>query len=640
MCGITGIYAFNEIGRFFHMNLVPATHALSSRGPDQQGTVIEKGVALGHRRLSILDVSMDSKQPMSSSDGKYLIAFNGEIYNFKELKAGLEEKGVEFKSTGDTEVLLELFINEGERCLEKLNGFFSFAILNKETGDLFIARDRYGIKPLLIYQDEDKLIFASEMKSLLTYNIPRNIDYTSLYQYLQLNYIPAPNSILKNVRKLQPGHFMKISGREITEKPYYTLPYDTKKAEACTLNYEEQKAELVKLMENSVQSRLVADVPLGSFLSGGIDSSIITALASRHTDKLHTFSIGYKDEPYFDETSYAQAVAKKYNTEHTVFSLSNHDLYQNLHKVLDYIDEPFADSSALAVNILAERTKKHVTVALSGDGADELFGGYNKYMAEWKARKGGFASSMVTALHPVWNMMPKSRNSGILNKFRQLDRFATGKKLGNKNRYYRWCSFTDEKDSFNLLSELGKGQVSKEAFNNRKQEITRFIHPSGGSLNDVLRADIGLVLQSDMLTKVDSMSMAHGLEVRVPFLDHNVVNFAFSIPENSKIDGKMKKRIVQDAFRDLLPAEIYNRPKHGFEVPLLKWFQTELRSTIENEWLKDEFIEEQNIFDVDEIRKLKKQLFSSNPGDVHARIWGLIVFQNWYKKYFIREEKA
>ena len=634
MCGITGIYAFNQIGEFYLLNLVPATNTLISRGPDQQGTVIVGNVGFGHRRLSILDTSIGGKQPMSSSDENYLIIFNGEIYNYKQIRKKLEEKGITFHSSGDTEVLLQAYIHYGEKCVEMLNGFFAFAILNKITKELFIARDRFGIKPLLIYQDDDKFIFASEMKSILAYNIKKEIDFTSLYQYLQLNYIPSPNSIFKNIRKLKPGSYLKIVGKEIVEKSYYSIDYNTLSAEKCTLSYEEQKSKLATLMLESVERRMIADVPLGAFLSGGIDSSVITALASKFTTKLHTFSIGYKDEPFFDETKYAQLVAKKYNTEHTVFSLSNQDLYGNLHQVLDYIDEPFADSSALAVHILSERTKKYVTVALSGDGADELFGGYNKYMAEWKARNGNFATSIVKSMLPIWKMMPKSRNNPVLNKFRQLERFAEGMNMNEKERYYRWCAFVDEKEALSLLSNSSKNEVIKSEYLNRKTNINQFVQ-KGGTINDILRADIDLVLQSDMLTKVDLMSMANGLEVRVPFLDHNVVNFAFSIPENSKIDGKLKKKIVQDAFRNLLPPEIYNRPKHGFEVPLLKWFRTELRSTIENNLLKDEFIEEQGLFNVDEIRKLKKQLFSSSPGDVHARIWGIIVFQNWYKKYFI-----
>ncbi|QMU30424.1 asparagine synthase (glutamine-hydrolyzing) [Adhaeribacter radiodurans] len=632
MCGISGVYAFSDKGRESITKLKDSTDAIESRGPDSQGHYVYDKVGLGHRRLSVLDVSSDGAQPMVDESGRYTIVFNGEIFNFLELKRKLIQNGYTFYSGTDTEVLLKLYITEGKDLLKKLNGFFAFAIYDKEEDSLFIARDRMGVKPLLIYKDEDQLLFASEMKAMLAFSIQRKIDFVSLYQYLQFNYIPGPASIFKGVKKLEPGHYLYIKKNRVLKKAWYRIPYDRKKIKKNDLSYEDQQKKLVTLLDEAVQRRLVADVPLGAFLSGGIDSSVIVALASRHTQHLNTFSIGYQDEPFFDETRYANLVADKYKTNHTVFSLTNQDLYDHLFDVLNYTDEPFADSSALAVYILSKRTREKVTVALSGDGADELFAGYNKHMGDFKVRQGGFLAEAVTFLGPLWDVLPKSRNSSMGNRVRQYQRFAEGMLVSAKDRYYNWATLADEDEANHLLSKRIRRALSKNIYKKRKKRILEHIHQEG-DLNEVLYTDMQLVLPNDMLTKVDLMSMANSLEVRTPFLDYKVVNFAFSLPQSSKIDGGIKKKIVQDAFRPLLPAELYKRPKQGFEVPLLKWFRNELRPLITDELLSDDLIHAQDIFSVNEIRKLKAKLFSSNPEDVHARIWALIVFQHWWKKW-------
>ena len=355
-------------------------------------------------------------------------------------------------------------------------------------------------------------------------------------------------------------------------------------------------------------------------------------MAAEQTSSLKTFSIGYRDEAFFDETSYAELVAKKIGSDHTTFKLSNDDLYGELDDVLNYIDEPNGDSSALSVHVLSRLTKKHVTVALSGDGADEVFSGYNKHMGEFRARHTGFAENLVTAGLPLWNALPKSRNFPLSNRVRQFQRFAKGQKLTAKERYWLWCKYVEEEQVDELLLH-SRSEEEIENYKERKDYLLRFFSKNG-DFNEVLRTDVDLVLQSDMLTKVDMMSMSNSLEVRVPFLDYELVDFAFSLPVSSKVNKGMKKRIVQDAFRDMLPKELYNRPKHGFEVPLLKWFRTGLRSTIENELLSDSFIREQEIFNLETIKQMKQKLFSSNPEDIHAQIWMLIVFQSWWKKNY------
>ncbi|MTI21191.1 asparagine synthase (glutamine-hydrolyzing) [Fulvivirga sp. RKSG066] len=628
MCGITGIYAFNMIGRMSMINVANATKALSSRGPDFQDIYNDQQVALGHRRLSIIDTSAEGHQPMWDRSGRYCIIFNGEIYNYKALKQQLESQDVQFHSQCDTEVLLELYIKEGPKCLDKLNGFFAFAVYDKQDATLFIARDRLGIKPLYFLHDENRVLFASEMKSILSYGIEKNLDFTALRTYLQLNYIPAPRTIFKDVKKLLPGQCMTITNQNVSIETYY----EVKKQPLNKDSYEKQQQSFSHLLEKSVLKRLVADVPLGSFLSGGIDSSVIAALASKHKPDIHTFSIGFSEEKFFDETDYARAVAKKLGTEHTVFSLTNKDLYQHVNQILDYIDEPFADSSAIAVYILSQETRKHATVALSGDGADELFAGYNKHAAFYKILQGGSKAELVKALGPVWSVLPKSRNNPVTNIFRQLDRFSKGSKLNAKERYWRWAGFVNENEADSLLSESSIHNLERQDYEEFKQEILKHI-PEKEDINDLLLTDVKLVLPDDMLTKVDRMSMANSLEVRVPFLDHEVVEFAFSLPTDSKINSNIRKRIVQDTFRDILPEELYNRPKKGFEVPLLKWFRKEMKSLIEDDLLSKDFIEGQGIFNYQSVSRLKKKLFSANPEDVHARIWGLIVFQWWWKRY-------
>ena len=635
MCGITGIYAFNEVGRFFSINLQQATLQLSRRGPDFLNTTLHNRVNLGHTRLSIIDPNPESHQPMRDPSRRYTIIFNGEIYNYQEIRQRLQGKGVQFITESDTEVILQAYIHEGTDCLKELNGFFALAIYDEETETMLLARDRLGIKPLLIYQDEDKLIFGSEMKALIRFGIEKEIDYVSLKQYLQLNYIPSPFSIFKNVRKLPAGHFLVIKGREQqTEQSFYEIPYRGK-ATGSGKTYADAQKQFAGILEKSVQQRLVADVPLGSFLSGGIDSSVIASLAARHTDKLHTFSIGYKDEPFFDETSYARLVADKLGTEHTVFSVSNQDMLDDIHEIINYIDEPFADSSAIAVYILSKHTRQHVTVALSGDGADELFSGYNKHAAEYRLRQNNWQVGLVKSLAGLWRNLPKSRSSKIGNKIRQFSRFAEGAKLSVKDRYWSWATFAQESAIDGMFKDKISAKANANVYQERKDGLLQHLQHNGvEDFNELLLTDMQLVLPGDMLTKVDLMSMANGLEVRVPFLDHNVVDFGFSLPTDFKIDSNYRKKIVQDTFRDILPKELYQRPKKGFEVPLLKWLKTDLKEMVTNDLLSDQFIEEQDIFKVEEIQKLKQKLFSGNPEDIHARIWSLLVFQNWWKKWF------
>lgn len=632
MCGITGCRLFSGRHSSYLSKLDEATERLTRRGPDAGGVYVQDGVGLGHRRLSIIDTSSAAGQPMTDASERYTIVFNGEIFNFRQLAEkhlGLHGHDIPHS---DTEVLLRLLIAFGTDCLDWLGGFFAFAFYDLQTGDLLIARDRYGKKPLLYALTEDSLVFASEMKSLLAYDIPRKLNYTTLHLYLQLNYIPQPASMLEGVAKVKPGHYMRFNAKGLEAyEPYFTNKLFPE--EYGRYDYDTAQKMLVEKMDAAVQERMIADVPLGAFLSGGIDSSAVVALASRHTDKLRTFSVGYKDNPFFDETSYAMLVAKQYNTDHTVFSLTTDDFLQHVFGVMEYLDEPFADSSAIPVFILSMETRKHVTVALSGDGGDEVFGGYNKHAAEHRMRTPNALMRLAVAGGPLWKVLPKSRNGRYGNLFRQLHRFAEGARLTQQERHWRWSSINDRQKVDALLGTEARRQVSVASLEAEKGILLQ--HLATEDFNEVLLTDMNLSLVSDMLVKVDLMSMANSLEVRSPFLAREVVEFAHSLPASYKIGGGMKKKILQDAFRPLLPPELYNRPKKGFEIPLLDWFRKELWSTIDGDLLSDATVREQGIFDPAEVARLKAKLKSSNPEDSHATIWALLVFQYWYRMYFL-----
>lgn len=625
MCGITGLYAFNMVGRINLIHLEAATRCLEKRGPDSQGSWFDDVVGLGHRRLSVIDVSEEANQPMSDESGRYRIIFNGEIYNYKALRKELSSKGITFKTASDTEVLLKAFILWGPACLNRLNGFFALAIYDQQEESLFLARDRMGIKPLLYYQDEDKVLFASQMKSILSYGVPRDLNQTALHLFFQLTYIPAPLTMIKGVKKLPPGCFLSISKKEGAKlKRYYETPF--KEVTAIT-SMPDAVREVRNKLCKSVQSRLVSDVPLGTFLSGGIDSSIITALAAQERNKLDTFTIGFKDNEYFDESGYARMVAERYKTNHHELKVSNRDLYEHLHAMIQAVDEPFADSSALPMHLLSHYTRKHVTVALSGDGADEIFSGYNKHSAWRMSQEAGLRNAVISNLDWLWKKLPQSRNSGIPDKIRQLDRMATLLKMEDQQKYWFLASFTSDDQISRLLKSKYKAKSS--TLDKFKQSIPGL----AGTFNEMLLADTHLVLPNDMLQKVDLMSMANSLEVRVPFLDHEVVQLAFNMSDKLKIDGMKRKLILKEAFKDLLPTELLNRPKHGFEVPLLGWFRKEMKSDLE-EWVFDQDkIEAQGIFEWDEIRDIRDNLHSRNPADVPVVVWSMFVFQKWFSTY-------
>jgi asparagine synthase (glutamine-hydrolysing) len=623
MCGIAGWYAPRAANDAAAQQAAvsAAVQALRHRGPDHQGTWAQGHVVLGHARLSILDLSPGAHQPMHSPCGHYTIVFNGEIFNYRELLplvAGEEP----LDTTSDTEVLLRLFRKLGPDCLPLLNGFFAFAIYDHRADTLFMARDRYGIKPLYYTHGPQGLRFGSEAAALLAMGHVPALDTQALHTYLRLNYLPPGVCMLQGMQQLLPGHRLRAAGTTLCTEAWYTLPAP---ASTPPPSYEAAQATFMQLLDEAVQRRLVADVPLGVFLSGGIDSSTIAALAARHTPHLHTFSIGFANKLY-DETSYAQAVARMHGTEHTVFRLETADLYDAVFPMLDRLSEPFADASAVNFAILSQRTRQQVTVALSGDGADELLGGYSKHVGEWHSRQGGLRNALLRLGQPVLGLLPAHRHSKAGRKLYQLQKYAQGLAAPAAQRYLQWCSVVSPRAVNRLLAHPQDGSALLAPF------VAHFTPQ--GDLNEVLRADMQLVLGGDMLVKADRMSMAHSLEVRVPFLDYTVVDYAMQLPAAYKVQGHARKRLLQDGVRSLLPQELYNRPKQGFEVPLRDWFRGPMRDYIATHLLDAERLHHQGIFRPQAVRQLWTAIDKGHSTKEEWTLWAILVFQHWYHRHF------
>jgi len=626
MCGITGIYAFNQIGSFYMINMARSMDLMIHRGPDGRGSYVGDLIALGQRRLSIID-TVNGRQPMHDITDRYVIVFNGEIFNYKQLKEQLKISfGLDFQTESDTEVLLYAYIYWGVDCLPKLSGFFAFSIYDKETHELFIARDRLGVKPLLYFQDEDKFIFASEMRSVIAYNIPKEIDWASVRQYITLGYIPEPDSIFQHIKKLDAGSYMLISKKRIEKRKYYNIPENRSGNSIPELN--EAISKVRELIDISIQDRLVSDVPVGAFLSGGIDSSIVVASATQFTKDLHTFSIGYHNSDYYDETESAELVAKAFGTNHTTFKLTKNDLIDHLFYCLDSIDEPFGDTSTLPLFVLSKKVSSKVKVVLSGDGADELFGGYNKHKAEWFIKNPNWQLNLAKLLSPVLRQFKGSRDGKWNDKIRQLNKLNEGMLLSDADRYYLWCSLINDTKLNEFLAIDNKGEAEYKS--RRSYNLRRF--KGKYDLNTVFNTDMELVLGSDMLHKVDSISMANGLEVREPLIDYRLVDYVTALPSNYKMHSETGKFILRQAFENELPEEILNRPKHGFDVPLMGLFSNDLKSWILDELLSQAFIVEQGVFQWKYILEVRKSITQSKNYD-ESQIWSIIVFQYWWKKY-------
>ncbi|MCB9170689.1 MAG: asparagine synthase (glutamine-hydrolyzing) [Flavobacteriales bacterium] len=620
MCGIAGSYQLDPARPATDDRIQEALRYVAHRGPDDEGIYRSDRAVLGHRRLSIIDTSAAGHQPFTDEGRRYTIVINGEIFNFQELRKGLEAQGHTFRSHSDTEVALRLYSVKGPAFLHDLNGFFALAIHDAQEDTLFLARDRFGVKPLWWCEQDGRFLFASELRALQALGAQGPVDPVSLRTYFTYHYIPAPFSILQGVWKLEPGHQLQVDARGAHKVRWYDLD----DAVATARSAGDPKDRLRELMDDAVRLRLIADVPTGTFLSGGLDSSIVSALAIRHKPDLETFSIGYR-EKHFDETRYAEAVARHIGSRHHTITLGTEDLAAHYVGLLACIDEPFADHSALPSFVLNRYTREHVTVALSGDGADEVFGGYRKHQAALRMAHPGVAERAVATLGPVWRTLPRSRNGRLTNTFRQLDRFARAASLSPEQRYLDWAAFTPTDQVAALLDQPAFGT----AFRAREQRIQAPIG-DGRDLNGLLRADLLTVLPDDMLHKVDLTSMAHALEVRTPFLDHRVVAFAFGLPAERKFIRGSGKHLVREAFRDLLPTVTLERGKQGFEVPLRSILTGPLQGEMDALEKRTTDLEAAGLRP-EAVRSLIGRVRSRIPDGAEATLHAVLVYMSWWR---------
>lgn len=627
MCGICGfislkIKPINKPGIIKKMLGV-----ISHRGPDDEGAFAENHAALGVRRLSIIDLNT-GHQPIHNEDSSLWIVHNGEIYNFPELREFLIKKGHVFYTKSDTEVIIHLYEEYGYECLSKLYGMFAFAIWDKKKNELFIARDRFGIKPLYYSDFDAQLLFASEAKSILQFpGFNKGLDLAALDQYLTFEYVPSPRSIFQKIRKLQPGHYLIYKNQNVHIRKYWDI--GVIKAENFLKEIEAEE-KLLGLLKNSVKRHLISDVPIGVFLSGGIDSSFITALASNFSNGgIKTFSIGFKDDS-FDESRYIKQVAHICGSRHyhRIFDLK--DLCDLIPKTAGFLDEPLADASFFPAFLLAKSARQEVTVALSGEGGDELFAGYPTYQAHKFAK---YYRMIPLAVREniikriVMNLPVSMKNFSFDFKAK---RFVLSVDLPFELRHIYWMGAFNQQDKALLYGPALKQLVNSKNINEVLNNCFS-IFQADGELNKLQYLDIKTYLEGGLLTKSDRASMINSLEMRVPYLDHKLVEFMFSLPPALRLNNFKSKYILKNTARNILPKNIINRRKKGFGIPLAFWINDKLKSLILDVLAKDK-IKKEGLFNYRFIEVLLKRHFS-NKEDNHKRIWTLFMFELWLEEY-------
>lgn len=630
MCGIAGYICRNLNGLDEKSKvLADMLNTIVHRGPDDEGTFFYECIGMGMRRLSIIDLE-GGRQPVYNENGTISIVFNGEIFNYKELRNELKKLGHVFKSNSDTETIVHAYEEFGVDCLNKLNGMFGFSIWDSNTSTLFIARDRLGVKPLHYYFDHEKFVFGSEIKSILEFpGLEREIDFEALNLYLAFYYIPAPYTIYKGIKKLLPGHFMLIKpGKEPFIKKYWEIKEDNT---IYNYSFDEHKSNIRELLNDSVKRRMISDVPLGAFLSGGIDSSIIVGLMARNSGTpVETFNIAFSDYKVYDESDRAKTVAAFNKTNHHEFVLKYTDLLDVLPEIIWDLEEPFADSSAIPMYYVSRETRKFVTVALSGDGGDELFGGYTKYTGEyWLSLYNKFPLSIRNRIiERVIEFLPAGRG----NKFKELVRKAkkfikSNAELPESRHHGLMLSFSDDmRETLFKYSENYINHISQSIVNVYFNEFE-----AKDNLFKMSYTDLKLALPDDMLTKVDKMTMLNSLEARTPFLDYRLVEYAFNVPSKYKLVGRNGKYILKEAFKDILPDEIINKSKSGFGVPVGEWFKKGLKPIL-YDILEAKKLEQQGIFNYNYINDLL-DTHMKEYDDLTPQIWSLFVFELWYDTF-------
>ncbi|MBC7999915.1 MAG: asparagine synthase (glutamine-hydrolyzing) [Leptolyngbya sp.] len=635
MCGIVGYLNLNGEKLDSSKELIGnMCHTIAHRGPDEEGSIVIDAAALGMTRLSIIDLST-GQQPIPNSDESAWIVFNGEIYNYKEIRELLVKKGHTFKTSSDTESIVHLYEEFGVDCLDYLEGMFAFAIWDRAKQRLFIARDRMGEKPLHWGVFDGKFVFGSEIKGLLAHpSVTKDLNPEALMRYLALEYIPAPNSIFKGIHKLMPAHYMIVEGGNVTIKNYWSP-----KAEKSKLSEAEATERLMELLRKSIELRLISDVPLGIFLSGGIDSSAIAAIATEISGKqIKTFSVGFSDKS-FDESDHALAVAKHIGSDHKVVTFEPDLAFETMTELWDYLDEPIADASIIPTYFLSKMTKESVTVALAGDGGDELFGGYPTYQAHgmadtWKVIPKSLRHGFI---EPALRKLPVSLNN--LSFDFKVKRFISAVDEPTMRRHLRWMGSFPLKEHSQLLNPqifdtFPYTENEEELFDSPGS--SRIIMPAFAGRDNAdtaMRLDLSTYLPDQLLAKSDRASMAASLEVRMPFLAYPLVDFALSLPTSMKVNSSNTKLLLRRAVAPLLPEAILKRPKKGFGIPVGKWLKNEFRPIVD-ELLDTDFLRSQGIFQPEYVRALLKQ-HNDGTADRRKELWTLLQFQWWWRKFFM-----
>jgi len=631
MCGICGI-AYTDAQVEVKPGLLESmTRIIEHRGPDDEGHYIAAGIGLGSRRLSIIGLS-DGHMPMSTDDQRFWIAYNGELYNHPAIKQQLQAKGYTYRTHADTESFLHLYREYGDSFLEHAQGMFAVSLWDAQRRRLILARDRLGIKPLYYYFDGKALRFGSEIKSiLLDADVPREIDHEALNQYMAYLSAPAPYTMFKGIRQLRPGEMLVFENGAINIHSYWHPNESIGSIE--TLDEEAHPKELAQRLRDVVREHLLADVPVGAFLSGGIDSSVLTALMHDEIGSdFKTFSIGYKGMGLFDETPHARVVAERFGTDHYEHYLSPNDLLNALDDVTWQLDEPLADSSSLPVYFVSKLAAEQVKVVLSGDGGDEVFAGYRKYQAEYFRKFCSFIPSPILGWfgRSVADRMPESHANVVMDYLRQIKKFFRGLDPDPFARHLKWAIHFEDAVRAPLLRREILDEIDFDAPWNYRRELFDEI-PRFDDLNRMLWVDLRHNLAADMLRKVDRMSMLHSLEVRVPFLDHKFVEWGCSLPSNAKLHGKTTKWILKEAFRDVLPDEILDRRKHGFEIPVGEWFRGELREMIEDV-CSASTVNRRGLFNPRQVEQVLKD-HQDGRRDYNNQLWILLSLELWQRRF-------
>lgn len=624
MCGIVGIVNHGD-DAVDEALLARMCEAIRHRGPDEDGFYVKGPVGLGMRRLSIIDLA-GGQQPISNQDRTAWIVFNGEIYNYRQLRQDLEKLGYRFRTNSDTEAIVYAYNRYGDDCPKYLRGMFAFAIWDEHRKALFLARDRVGKKPLLYAQLGKQFVFGSEFRALLLHpEVSRDIDYRALDYYLSFMCVPAPLTAYKNIKKLEPGHTLRLSKGQIEIKRYWEPDFSRKLA----ISEEEAGEQAVAILRDAVKVRLMSEVPLGAFLSGGIDSSAVVALMSEESSEpVKTFSIGFEEQD-FSELHHARRVAEHVGADHHEFIVKP-DALEVLSTLIDHYGEPYADSSAIPTYYVARETRKYVTVALNGDGGDESFAGYERYAAMRLAERYFHLPAIVreSFINKVVDLLPSSEAKR--SRIRDAKRFLRAASLPRVERYLRWVSVFDR---------VAKQDLYSLEFQNETKDVHAvdtlyrwFANANGAGIVDAsLLTDIMTYLPNDLLVKVDIATMAVSLEARSPFLDHHVIEFAASLPENLKLRGLTTKYLLKRVLRKLLPVENLERRKMGFGVPIGHWFRGRLQPFLRETLLAEKSLH-RGLFQPAHVESLV-ELHTRGERDYAHQLWTLLMLELWFQRF-------